>query len=329
MGTEEPVRSSGRSFSMSLVSLSCRGGTPFFRPQLENLEDRVVLASPTVSLPLQVGNLAVLGTGANRQLAGLISLAGQAAQIIPITLTTEAVTGSAVPILNIHLDPIHLNLLGLHVDTSAICLDVTAHPGQGLLGDLLGGLGGGVNLGGILDKLTGQLDQLLGQLDGLIDGALSQPMTVTGVLGTPVGGGTAAQDAAFSNILNLSLGPVDLTLLGLNVHLDNCADGPVTVDVTADPNGGLLGSLLSGLADKVNLTGDLTKLIGRIDNLIDGLTNLTKQLDNLPNLSKKVDKLIDQLEKVVDRLDKAHNADLKDLLKAIDQLEKLIDGLKV
>jgi hypothetical protein len=34
-------------------------------------------------------------------------------------------------------------------------------------------------------------------------------------------------------ILNLELGPVDLTLLGLNVHLDDCDDGPVTVDITA------------------------------------------------------------------------------------------------
>ena len=53
------------------------------------------------------------------------------------------------------------------------------------------------------------------------------------------------------DILNLSLGPVDLTLLGLQVRLNNCDDpaGPVTVDVFAVPGpGNLLGNLLCGLS---------------------------------------------------------------------------------
>ena len=36
-----------------------------------------------------------------------------------------------------------------------------------------------------------------------------------------------------TNILNLSLGPVNLNLLGLMVKLDNSANGPVTVSITA------------------------------------------------------------------------------------------------
>jgi len=47
-------------------------------------------------------------------------------------------------------------------------------------------------------------------------------------------------------ILNLELGPLDLNLLGLGVTLDDCDDGPVTVDVTAQ-RGALLGNLLCGL----------------------------------------------------------------------------------
>ncbi len=44
-------------------------------------------------------------------------------------------------ILNLELAPIHLNLLGLQVDTSDICLDVYAEQGKGnLLGNLLCGL---------------------------------------------------------------------------------------------------------------------------------------------------------------------------------------------
>ena len=56
------------------------------------------------------------------------------------------------------------------------------------------------------------------------------------------------------DILNLSLEPIDLTLLGLEVTLDNCdtPPGPVTVDITAVPSEGLLGSLLCALDNLLN-----------------------------------------------------------------------------
>jgi hypothetical protein len=53
---------------------------------------------------------------------------------------------------------------------------------------------------------------------------------------------------ASCNILNLALGPVDLNLLGLRVELDNCSNGPVTLDVIATPGSGLLGDLLCNLS---------------------------------------------------------------------------------
>ncbi len=56
------------------------------------------------------------------------------------------------------------------------------------------------------------------------------------------GEGVAAQQAV-CNVLDLTLGPLDLNLLGLIVHLDT-----VHLVIDADPNGGLLGSLLCGLA---------------------------------------------------------------------------------
>lgn len=56
-----------------------------------------------------------------------------------------------------------------------------------------------------------------------------------------------------TNILHLSLGPVNLNLLGLNVNLDNCNGGPVTVDITATSgNGQLLGNLLTGVSNLLN-----------------------------------------------------------------------------
>ena len=61
--------------------------------------------------------------------------------------------------------------------------------------------------------------------------------------------GVSGSAAGATDILNLSLGPVDLNLLGLEVVLDDCDGGPVTVDITAVPGpGNLLGNLLSGLA---------------------------------------------------------------------------------
>jgi hypothetical protein len=54
-------------------------------------------------------------------------------------VTVTHAPGSSTPILDLDINPIHLNLLGLNVQTSAICLDITAQSGSGnLLGNLLG-----------------------------------------------------------------------------------------------------------------------------------------------------------------------------------------------
>ena len=44
-------------------------------------------------------------------------------------------------------------------------------------------------------------------------------------------------------VLDLVLGPLDLNVLGLMIHLDR-----IRLLITADPNGGILGSLLCSLA---------------------------------------------------------------------------------
>jgi len=170
---------------------------------------------------------------------------------------------TTVPILHLTINPIHLNVLGLHVDTSKICLNIDADPNGGLLGSLLAGLSGllgqnPLNLGAI----TGLINQILPLGVGL---NLNQITTQAGHLVglgnlTLTAGGTTVSTPFTANfgsilqpgddivtILHLELGPLHLNLLGLHVNLDNCANGPVVVDVTADPNGGLLGSLLAGL----------------------------------------------------------------------------------
>ena len=69
-----------------------------------------------------------------------------------------AVPDATCPVLDLSLGPINLSLLGLNVDTSPICLEITAHQGGGLLGDLLCAvanlLNGGTSLADVLAGLT-------------------------------------------------------------------------------------------------------------------------------------------------------------------------------
>jgi len=169
----------------------------------------------------------------------------------PVTVAA-APSGGACPILDLSLGPIDLNLLGLRVQTSPICLQITAYGGGGLLGELLCGvanlLQGGMPLSDVLAGLEaqGQLPTFLNALTTLFDQALNV------VTSNQVGAQQNGAVAASCTVLTLSLGPIELNLLGLDVILDNCAGGPVTVDITAIPGGGLLGDLLCSLTDLLN-----------------------------------------------------------------------------
>jgi hypothetical protein len=61
---------------------------------------------------------------------------------------------------------------------------------------------------------------------------------------------------ATCTVLELTLGPLDLSLLGLNIHLDQ-----VHLLITADPTGGILGQLLCSLAG-LNLLEILNRILG-------------------------------------------------------------------
>jgi hypothetical protein len=60
---------------------------------------------------------------------------------------------------------------------------------------------------------------------------------------------------AVCEVLDLTLGPLDLNLLGLEIHLDT-----VHLDIDANPAGGLLGQLLSGLLCGSDLNGIFANL---------------------------------------------------------------------
>jgi hypothetical protein len=182
---------------------------------------------------------------------------------VPITLNvTPNQNPLACPILDLQLGPIELNLLGLNVETSEICLNITAIEGQGLLGDLLcriaGLLSNGLSLAEILEDLTqAQLTTLNAGLTSALNQAVFIPLS-----------SSPALIGASCNILNLAIGPLDLNLLGLRVELDDCDGGPVTLDVTAVPGGGLLGDLLCGLSNLLNNPAERLTLLRQIAALI-------------------------------------------------------------
>jgi hypothetical protein len=68
-------------------------------------------------------------------------------------------------ILDLTIGPIHLDLLGLVVDTDAIHLNITAEQGPGnLLGNLLCAVANLLNGGGPLGAIAGLLNRILGAL---------------------------------------------------------------------------------------------------------------------------------------------------------------------
>jgi hypothetical protein len=177
--------------------------------------------------------------------------------------------GPTCPILNLTLGPINLNLLGLVVQTSPICLVITGFENGGLLGQLLCGLSTALNNGIPLADYLGslppdQLNTLLTGITDLLNGSLSNLYNATLTAIDSICGHPGHNRACA--ILHLELGPLDLTLLGLNVVLDNCDDGPVTVDITAIRGGGLLGNLLCNLLghNLINLGATLQDILNLI-----------------------------------------------------------------
>jgi hypothetical protein len=197
-------------------------------------------------------------------------------------------------ILHLELGPLDLDLLGLMVHLDRVVLDITARSGPGnLLGNLLCAIAGlldppeagsaarlnqlrrlsnatqnlpvtasatgGELLGGTLDvqrfvRRNGAL-AAVGRLSGaLVDGTGNVQRFTDMLVTLPV-----RQITAVCQILHLELGPLDLDLLGLVVHLDR-----VVLDITAHSGPGrLLGNLLCGLAGLLDRPGALARTLNQ------------------------------------------------------------------
>jgi hypothetical protein len=245
--------------------MSASALAPALAPAL--LSTATLVAHQASLLPITINSISLAGViGSTANLVANATAGGQNFQI-PLALS-NATPNATTPILELQLNAIHLNLLGLQVDTSNICLDITAQSGPGnLLGNLLTDvahlLDQGLPLTGTGGLTTSQLNSLTSGLTGLLNGAF-------GALGSPTNAasGASVSSQGTTNILHLSLGPLDLNLLGLQVHLDNCNNGPVTIDITAQSGpGNLLGNLLGGLAHLLDSNANTTAIINKLEKI--------------------------------------------------------------
>jgi hypothetical protein len=111
---------------------------------------------------------------------------------------------------------------------------------------------------------------------GILNGTLAGMPVVSPVITWPLdtGGGVGARrmgtQQAACDVLNLVLGPLDLNLLGLEVHLDQ-----VVLDIIARTGAGnLLGNLLcavAGLLDGIAIGPILVQLLNQLTTLLGGL----------------------------------------------------------
>jgi hypothetical protein len=103
---------------------------------------------------------------------------------------------------------------------------------------------------------VGMLHATLTRASGKVVGTKDKKVTlpVRAANGTPMG--RVAPRAGDCAILHLTLGPLDLNLLGLKVHLDK-----VVLNIDAAPGAGnLLGNLLCAVAGLLDNTGVLTQI---------------------------------------------------------------------
>jgi hypothetical protein len=195
--------------------------------------------------------------------------------------TFDTATAATTPVLDVFVAPVHLDLLGVLLDTSPIHLTITAHAGTGLvLGNVVTDLANLFNppLPSTLDldTINGKLQQLLTELNQQIPGIAPAPVP-------PVQLGA-------NQILSLTVPPLDLNLLGLVLQTS-----PITVNAAAQAgNGELLGNVLQTALNTLgatpanlsqlstNLNGLLAKVVGVLNAAT--LTLSSGAVSALPNV---------------------------------------------
>jgi hypothetical protein len=136
-------------------------------------------------------------------------------------------------VLHLELGPLDLNLLGLMVHLDKVVLDIKANSNGGILGSLFCSL----------SKAKLGRRALSSAAHRLTSAARSSQLGSGVGFAVPVSAQSSTQTATTCSILDLTLGPLDLNVLGLMVHLDT-----VHLTITAQKGGGVLGDLLCSVA---------------------------------------------------------------------------------
>jgi hypothetical protein len=172
--------------------------------------------------------------------------------------------GRRCDVITLRLAPLDLELLGVQVRTSHISLDVYARKGR-VLGDLFCAL---ANAKVRFPRVARAMNS---RLDGRALPVLSASESVRASV--------AQAQPQSCQVLKLVLGPLHLDLLGLVVDLyGKTHSDPVIVRINAQPERGLLGQLLCGLAGGGGVT-DLAGLQSLLSSL--GVNVSTAQLQGL------------------------------------------------
>src|SRR5919199_2114596 len=155
----------------------------------------------------------------------------------PVRLFSGASSQRICNVLNLTLDKLSLNLLGLHIDLDKVVLNITANSRGGVLGSLFCSLAGRrVSLAKAATKLN--------------YAAKRSGLATQGVRFAVPANHSQAMAPGPCQVLDLVLGPLHLNLLGLIVDLNQ-----VHLQITAAPGEGVLGDLLCSLTNPPPVPG--------------------------------------------------------------------------
>jgi hypothetical protein len=184
-----------------------------------------------ITIQVTVGKLAARGHATRATGVATASLSGVSGAHTTVRqkITLRAVAGSNCRILHLFIQKLDLSLLGLNVHLDKVNLDITGRKHGGVLGRLFCSLANAK----VKVKAARAINARLAR----------HPMRALKTRARLVPQATASQASPTCQVLDLVLGPLNVQLLGLVVDLNQ-----VHLSITADPNGGILGSLFCSLA---------------------------------------------------------------------------------
>jgi hypothetical protein len=192
--------------------------------------------TPEGKLNVSVNVKRFIATAAGTQASGTATATLTPLTGTPVTVqkkvTLAASPSGTCTVLTLTLDTLELNLLGLNVHLEKVVLSVTGQRSGGVLGSLFCSLAKA--------KVKAARASAVSRLNSAIHrtGEVEPLRFGLGIRATTAAAGPTCP------VLNLVLGPLHLNLLGLVVDLNQ-----VHLIITAEPTGGVLGSLFCGLAN--------------------------------------------------------------------------------